>query len=492
MNLWKKVLFVVFIASLVVINACQKDRVVLSGDVKIEFSADTIRFDTVFTSLGSATKLLKVYNNNDGAVNISSIGLDQGDNSFFRVNVDGVPGNRINDVEILANDSLYVFAEVTVDPDMPLSDSPFVIQEWLKFNVNGNEQQVLLEAWGQNANYIPNRFAQGTTSIISCDLQEVVFDDPKPYVIYGYLLIDSCHVILPAGTRVHVHGGVTRRDGEIREEGLIGILAKGRLSANGTVENPVIIEGDRLEEEFANNLGQWNGITFNGSKENRFTNTIVRNAIDGIWLNSKSEIKLENTQVYNTSRFGILGIDSEIEAENCLIHTNGANSIALVDGGDYRFEYCTIGNFGNEAEALVLDNIVCLDADCEQSRLNKLTSRFINCIISGDDDDEISLSNGNKSNTAQFDYFFQNCIIKIDELTDAENYPNFFEQCSGCDNVDVRDEELFIDFEEADFHLDTMSVALMNARPIGDLQFDLEGTMRDATNPDIGCYEFQE
>jgi len=473
-------------------NACQKDKVILDGNVKIEFSVDTLRFDTVFTEVGSATKVLKIYNYNDGTVNISNIRLDRGGNSFFRINVDGTPGNEISNVEILANDSIYIFAEVTVDPDMPLSTSPFIIQEFLTFDVNGNEQQVLMEAWGQNANYIPSRTAQGFTSVISCDLQEIVFEDDKPYVIYGWLLIDSCHVILPAGTRIYVHGGVTRSNEGAREEGLIGILPSGKISANGTVEEPVIIEGDRLEEEFANKLGQWNGISINGSKGNRFTNTIVRNAIDGIFLNTRSEIKLENTQIYNTSRYGIYSENSEIEAENCLIHTNGANSVALVNGGDYRFEYCTLGNFGNETEALLLQNFTCVDEDCNQVRLNNLKGIFKNCIIGGDDDDEISLLSGDKSRPQNFDYFFQNCIVTVDELTDAENYPDFFENCERCDNVNVLEEALFLDYEKADFHLDTMSVAIMNARPITDLLFDIEGSMRDANAPDIGCYEFQD
>lgn len=491
MNLWNKAIFAMILASIIVLNACQKDRVILDGDVRLEFSADTLRFDTVFTSLGSATRILKLYNNNDGVINIENIRMDNGNNSFFRLNVDGIPGNSFSSVEILPNDSLYIFAEVTVDPDMPLSMSPFVIQEFLKMSINGNEQQVLFEAWGQNANYLPNRFAQGVTSIISCDLQDLVFDDPKPYVVYGWMLIDSCHVVLPAGTKIFVHGGITRTDEGSREEGLIGILPAGRISANGTVDNPVIFEGDRLEEEFENNLGQWSGISFNGSKDNRLTHTIVKNAIDGIFVSQGAEIKLESTQVFNTSRLGIVGINSTIDAQNCLIHTNGANSVALVEGGDYRFEYCTIANYGNESEALLLDNIVCLDDECENIRLNRLKSFFRNCIIAGDDDDEILLRNGDRSNTAQFDFFFQNSIVVVDELTDPDNFPNFFENCSSCDNVDISEEKLFLDQEKSIYLLDTMSVAEMNAIPVGDILFDLNGNMRDSNNPDIGCYEFQ-
>jgi len=470
-------------------NACQKDKEVLQGNVRLDFSVDTLRFDTVFTSLGSATRILKIYNDNEGIVNISNISMEEGANSFFRLNVDGIAASAFSDVQILPNDSLYIFAEVTVDPDMPLSTSPFIIQEFLKLDINGDEQQVLFEAWGQNANYLPNRFAQGETSVISCELGDLVFEDPKPYVIYGWLLIDSCNVILPPGTRIYVHGGVTRSEESLREEGLIGVLPAGKITANGTIDDPVIIEGDRQEQDFENKLGQWNGISINGSKGNRLSHTIVKNAIDGIAVSQGAELILEGAQIFNTSRFGILAIDSKIEATNSLIHTNGANSLALVQGGEYRFEYCTLANFGNEAEALLLDNTICLDDECETTRPAQLTSRFTNCIIAGDDDDEIALSRENNSSGSEFNYFFQNSIVVIDELTDG--FPNFFESCSRCDNVDVREEKLFLDQEKSNYHLDTMSVAEMNARPISDILFDLEGNMRDSESPDIGCYEFQ-
>lgn len=486
MNLWNKVSLVLILASIVVMSACQKDTEILQGDVNLEFSVDTLRFDTVFTARGSATKFLKIYNNNSGVVSIANIRMENTDASFFRLNVDGIPGSVFNNVEILPNDSLYIFAEVTVDPDMPLSDSPFIIQEFLKMDINGNEQQVLLEAWGQNANYLPNRFSQGVTSIISCDLGELVFEDPKPYVIYGHLFIDSCNVILPPGTRIHVHGGVTRNETETRQEGLIGVLPAGKITANGTVDNPVIIEGDRLEQEFESKLGQWNGMTFNGSRGSILTNTIIKNAIDGIIAGPGSEIKLSNTQIHNNSRLGIAGVNATIEAENCLIHTNGANSVAFFQGGDYRFTYCTIANYGNEAEALHLQNFECLDEECNSIQVFDLKSTFKNCIIAGDDDDEISLASGDNN---RFDYFFQNSIVVVDELTD--DHPNFFENCSQCHNVDVNEEILFLEQEKSNYQLDTMSVAEMNARPDSGILFDLVGNMRDSENPDIGCYEFQ-
>ena len=45
---------------------------------------------------------------------IGSIELNQGNDSQFRLNVDGMHGQDFNDVEILAKDNIYVFIETTL------------------------------------------------------------------------------------------------------------------------------------------------------------------------------------------------------------------------------------------------------------------------------------------------------------------------------------------------------------------------------------------
>ena len=113
---------------LLLFESCKSDDgFITDGSAKLEFSLDTLRFDTVFTELGSATRFIRVYNRNDQAIQISNIQLEEGESSAFRINVDGIPGDVAENVEIAANDSIYIFAEVTVNPDAPLSESPFVI-----------------------------------------------------------------------------------------------------------------------------------------------------------------------------------------------------------------------------------------------------------------------------------------------------------------------------------------------------------------------------
>ena len=58
----------------------------------LTFSVDTIVFDTVFTTVGSTTKQFKIYNPSSKSIQIDEIELMGGDQSPFRLNVDGEKG----------------------------------------------------------------------------------------------------------------------------------------------------------------------------------------------------------------------------------------------------------------------------------------------------------------------------------------------------------------------------------------------------------------
>ena len=139
--------------------ACDDESIIADSNAQLEFSLDTLRFDTVFTEIGSATRSFRIINPHSERIVISAIELGGETTNQFRLNIDGIPTSSATDVTILPNDSLWVFVEVTVNPDLPLSSSPFIIEEQVFFLTNGNEQVVQLEALGQNANYLPSRFS---------------------------------------------------------------------------------------------------------------------------------------------------------------------------------------------------------------------------------------------------------------------------------------------------------------------------------------------
>lgn len=491
MNFISKIILSSFVVLL--IFSCREDEnFTTDSNAKLEFSIDTLRFDTVFTERGTATRFFKIYNRNDQPVKISKIKIGEELGRFFRLNVDGIPGNEQTDVEIRGQDSIYLFAEATIDPDQAVSASPFIIEEKIFFETNGNQQEILLEAWGQNANYLPANFSSG--AIWSpCINNEVTWDDPKPYVLYGIMVLDNCTLNIPEGTRIYMHGGITRNtDLGIFNEGIIFVQAGGKIKINGTLENPVIIEGDRIEEEFEERSGQWSGIIIdNLSKGNEINWAEIKNGSLGVVVDSAANLIIRNSKIYNTSSVGLVGIHSQITSVNNLFHSNGGNAAQLVYGGDYYFSYTTLASYGVDASALSMSNGICLDDFCQEVAGNNLFARFTNSIITGSRRDEISISDFGARTGAELDYNFTNCIVRVDELLDPDKggHPDFFSFCSPCTNSDS-DDVLFKSIEDNDYHLDTLSVAEGKGIPISGLDADLDGVLRDGTSPDIGCYEF--
>ncbi|MEM1322107.1 MAG: hypothetical protein AAGG75_17735 [Bacteroidota bacterium] len=491
-------LFAICCCGLFLYNACTPDdNFITDSNAKLDFSVDTLRFDTVFSQIGSATRILKIYNRNNRPIKIDKIMVQGGSNSMFRLNIDGDPGSEAEEVKIPANDSLYIFGEVTVDPDQPLSISPYVVEDELIFITNGNTQTVLLEAWGQNANYLPSRFGGGGAALFSCNLQEETWDDPKPYVIYGILVIDECTVRLPAGTRIYVHGGIgtstviDTSGNPVRQrysDGRIVIGPQGRLLAEGTAEDSVVIQGDRLEPSFDDIEGQWFGIIISaGSRGNRFEYTTIKNAIIGVAADSASSLVMKQTQIFNTSSNAVLGIRSTITAENCLFYNNAAGAVRFTYGGDYQFDFCTLASYGVDASALSMSNSLCLNAPvCSQYRPYRLNADFRNSIIFGSRRDEILIS---QVPEAAMNYNFSHCIVRVEDLLDENAFPNFFDNCNPCNNAS-RDDKLFLDVSEADYHLDTLSIAEEMAVPLPGITIDLDAQTRDGSQPDIGCFEF--
>ena len=493
MSLLRLSLFLAIIVT--AFSFCQKERFTTDTADKLEFSTDTLRFDTVFTELGSATRILKLYNRHNKSIRISKIQLELGSASRFNINVDGLPGHSHTDIEIAPNDSLYIFAEVTINPDAPPSASPFVLSENLLFETNGNMQTIVLEAWGQNAVYLPSRFGAGGGVLYECDGGEWLWDDPRPYVIYGILAIDNCTVRIPAGTHIYVHGGLGREvvDSAIvrYNDGFLAFLGTGRLIVEGTLENPVIFDSDRLEPEFAEESGQWTGIWLQaGTSGHQIEHCIVRNSIIGVRADSAVDLTLRNSQIYNTASSGLIGVHARITAENCLFHSNTGYSIQLEYGGDYNFTYCTAASYGVNGEALRMGNALCLDDFCDDYRSFPLKARFQNCILTGSRADQITLFN-RSGIPSELDYDFKNCLVRVKDLLRPNDHPEFFDFCNPCLNVETKD-TIFLNIPEDNYRLDTLaSKANRYGVPVPGVTTDLDGKIRDAGMPDAGCFEIE-
>ena len=487
-----KRIFLLIIAALLVLSACRKENTVSTNpNHKLEFSVDTVIFDTVFTSLGSSTHQLKVYNNYQEDLVISEVRLMGGEPSRFKVNFDGEAGTEFHDKVIPANDSLFTFLNVTIDPtDESL---PFVVEDSLMFVTNGNTQMIKLVAWGQNAHYIvADTQITGFPKfkIVADSLETTHWYGDLPYVIYGYALINSYGTLhIHEGARVYVHG-----------DGGIWSWIDGQLIIEGTAENPVVIQGDRLEPFFRNQPGQWDRIWLMEARQGAdhiINHAIIRNAFMGIHAEStilygfqgshvtQSALRINNTIIENHTGMGIYSALYAIEGNNLVIDNCGQYAIAAVYGGDFLLRHCTIGNYWwaspRTTASVLFSNYV--DQDGERYEF-PFHWEMYNSIVYGVQEEEFgaALSSATEVDTT---YLFDHCLMKTAKYNNSD---------PGFNSCIFNQNPLFTNYRNFDLHLsDVLSPAIGAGSPVvaTEIPFDLEGNDRRGT-PDLGAYQFKK
>ena len=449
------------------------------NSLKIAFSTDTVTFDTVFTTIGSSTRQLMIYNNNEENLKISSIRLEGGNQSQFSVNVDGQSGYNFSNLEIYSKDSIYVFVRVTVNPND--QNTPFFVEDKLIFETNQNEQTVLLTAYGQNANYIIadqeiNGFPK--FKIIADSLQEVHWTAERPYVIYGYALINSYGtLVIEPGTQIHFHNG----------SGLWA-YSEGQLRVEGTPENPVVFQGDRLEDFYANEPGQWDRIWLMEARQGHghsIENAIIKNGFIGIQAQrfakaNKAPLKIRNTIIDNHTGIGIYTNLYNLKASNFVVSNCGNYALALTGGGEYVFEQGTVANYWNQSTrttpSLFFNNTYQSPLDGNLYAHN-FYFEMNNCIMYGNQEDEFKTEFYAGPDTT---YVFNNSILRTKRNNDIN-----YKECLF--NINPK----FVN-KESNYHLDTLSPAIGFGNPkysTGLLQYDLDGVDR-GDRPDAGAYQY--
>ncbi|NOT38151.1 MAG: right-handed parallel beta-helix repeat-containing protein [Saprospiraceae bacterium] len=489
--------FIGLIVAFVFINSCNKENFTSNPEDQPEFSTDTLNFDTVFTTLGSATYSFKIYNRKKDFIKISRIHIVGGANSHFKINVDGIPGHDFSNIELRPEDSIYIFCEVKINPNDPLEKSPFIIQDSIVFITQGISQSVLLLARGQNANYYPSKSNKSNIFIIDLQNTTLIWDDPKPYIVYGVVYIDNGILEIAAGTRVHFFGGITRTKDAMGNtifynDGRLIVGSNASLQIKGNKDQPVILQGVRLEPTFQSVSGQWSGIFFDQlSQNNSIHYATIKNNLIGLSFDSLAQADIQNCTFSGNSYFGMSAYASNVTASNCLFYDQGQSSVAIQGGGNYVFEYCTIANFSNDESSCFVSNNFCLDPPfCTEYAKRNLKADFVNCIFTGNNSDEFYIRIDPDASTL-FNLKLDHCLLRINELLKPNQYPDFVKDY--CDNCFLRQglDSLFKDISKNNFRPDSLSFLEKRAKPINGIIIDLIGNNRDPMTPDLGCYEYQ-
>jgi hypothetical protein len=436
-----------------------------SEDALITFSADTLRFDTVFTTTGSVTKSFKIFNRNEDRVRISSIRISGGGNSFFTMNADGTPGQDIRDLEIAGNDSLYVFAAVSIDPSN--NQLPFLVQDSIFVEYNGVRKQVQLEAYGQNAVFLRNQTIARDTE----------WTNVLPYVILGGLRVDTAATLtIREGTRIYCHADAP-------------LVVDGTLVATGTRSDSIVFRSDRIDPIYRDLPAGWPGIYFRASSRNSsLTYAYIKNAYQGIVadqpsVNANPKLVLTNCVIDNSYETGIAALHSSLTASNCLVSNCGIN-ILLVRGGNYNFTHCTVAAYSttyllHKNPVLIVNN---WDSSDNGLVTFDLKATFTNSIFWGDYgavDNEVVVS---KKGNNPFDVSF------IHNLYKAESEPPNSNLTENIRNQDPLFDSVNTAIRFFDFHLQTKPSPAINKGISTSVLTDLDSKPRD-TRPDLGCYE---
>ena len=456
---------IIFIS--LVLLCCKKESFNTSTEARIGLSVDTLHFDTVFTSTGSITQKFKIFNTNNQKLKLDRVKLMGGPASPFKINVDGASTDEASNLEIAANDSMYIFVSVTINPNT--ASLPFIVQDSILISFNSNQEYLQLEAYGQNAHFLRSRVITADTS----------FTNDLPYVILGGLLVDSSVTLnIGPGCRIYSHANAP-------------IIVDGTLLANGTVSDSINFRGDRLDRDYRDLPAGWPGIYFReSSKGNVLTHTSVLNAFQALVVNQPAsnglpKLILNSCVIDNAYDAGILCLNSSLKAVNCLVSNCGIN-ILIANGGNYEIDQCTVAAYSNlyllhKQPAVAMTN---WDSADNQLFTYPLSVNFQNSIIWGDNgsvEDEVFVS---KKGSDPFTVNFNHVLYKARTAPDLINFTNPLL------NMDPQFDSIGVGTRYFDFHLNTKPSPAVDAGFDLGINTDLDGRTR-IPPPDLGCYEKQ-
>lgn len=324
------ILITLMALALLSMTSCIDDSFATSPSDLLEFSTDTVTFDTVITLQGTATKQFLVYNRGKKQVKISDIRMAGEGQGHFYLNVDGQKGTEFHNIEVRGGDSIFVFVECYTDEAR--QDEPLEISDRILFETNGVTQDVTVTAWAQDVVRL-----KGDTL-----WTDTHFTATKPYLIYDTLFVaPGATLTMDPGTTLLFHKGAALR-------------CYGTMSALGTVDRHITWRGDRLDHVvgeigFDIMSGQWGGIIFGpGSVGNELAFVDMRGSELGMHVSSDSpntrSLHLLNCLLHNSTSSVLTTYNAWVEAQGTEFSDAGSGVVNFI-GGRVEMANCTFTNY---------------------------------------------------------------------------------------------------------------------------------------------------
>ena len=477
-------LYPVLSAALLTASCTDDDSFTTSRSALLTFSADTVSLDTVFSTVPTSTHTFWVYNQGKDGLRLSQVRLQRGNQSGFRVNVDGsyldnTLGSKVNDLEIRKGDSIRVFVELT----SPLNneDTPQLVEDHLLFSLeSGVEQNVCLRAYSWDAQIVSNLKIVSDTTLTSV----------KPILVRGGITVDSLATLtIKSPAKLFFHDGA-------------GVDVYGSLMVLGQSDDNVVFRGDRTDRMFPylpydRVSGQWKGIRIHSSSTSNIVYYAdIHSGSYGIQCDSaaydslQTRLHVDHSTIHNCKGPGLSAVNSFVNIFNSQI-TNTLGDCVAVYGGMAQIVYSTLGQFYPfNADCGVALRFTNFSPQGGNVPLYGLTC--YNSLITGRADDVVM--GEVKDSTLAYDYYFTHSLLRTPAITDSAKLKPFdqviFEQAK--DSVNGKGHFLKVDDENMyyDCRLDSLSTARGRALPMVPEGFtdDRNGRPRGET-PDIGCYQ---
>jgi hypothetical protein len=492
---------------------CKPREEELQTSGALEFSADTVKFDTVFTTLRTVTKRLWVYNRNPKGVNVDLIGLETPATSAYTLLINGDLKQTANNLFIRGEDSLLVLVRAKL-PDNGQNGAPkdYVLEEKLNFRTNGQDQYVLLRSFGQNI-YLHDNVALGCGTVWTND---------RPHVLYNSVVVPKgCTLRIKPGTRVYAHAGAA-----LIVQGTLLVNSPADYapgtSATDTVKatnaNIVRFSGDRSgEAQYATAPGQWTGIVLEASSHgNIIRYAQIQNATFGVLLynpsnlNPQPDVLLQNSIIRYISGADVsfAGIKNNLEYGAGVLSLGGKATIentlfsdcyeyaVLGIGGDYSLNYCTIANYPVTAGVRNTASLTFTNVAADGKIINPgPTLNLKNSVVWGSVSDELSLVNYDSYSAG---ISIQNTMLATQSYaaaTDDKNKPGLarasLNNLIGTYSYNYPKFKRVTTASSSDYRLDKDSPGLgrgaQQVQPL--LNRDILNLPRPAASPALGAYQ---
>lgn len=476
----KSSLFLLILIALLFVISCDKP-IFISEKGPLKFSSDTLKFDSIFTTLPSPTEWLVVTNPTINTLKVAKISLQSGAASEFELIIDGLKMNEATEILLAPKDSIHIFAK------MKSQARDKFVEEYLVFKVGTETQKVLLRAYVLDAYFYNTHVSIDDNNQISIDtfFCNLTLGNDKPHVISGPMYIpEGCTLTILPGAQVYFtpykagfYDYSSGTGGKIYDFMSMLYIA-GSLKMQGQAGSPITLQGTRLQTipdplyNFIEHPDQWNGIILTTqSHDNIIEYATIKNGKFGVYVDSSSvnnnpKLTMRYSSIRNMSAYGLqmglgylanptspqlvaggLGGVPAVFVENSVIGDCGQYGFNMGRGGWAEFYNCTFynnGRYGSRNSQCVNVSNFITNEFVNYGPID-IRSRFVNCAMWGNAKSEISV---NLLDGGIKEVSFENCLVKLDrtELNYDAYYTNVLENIdplyySPSDKGDVRPKE---------------------------------------------------